>query len=408
MRLGQVIAPVLLLILSAVRAEAFDFSRDIAIAGYIDLRLIAPPDQVSWLKGGLGKFRFGPNRGNVRFVEGVLQADAELEENLHVVAVVRGEPDQRTGIDALEAYIAYRPKGGDDLSWSVKTGAFFPTISLENTDLGWASPYTLTPSAINTWIGEEFRTIGSEATVSWHSDLGDLTAMGALYCCNEPAGALMFNRGWAMDDRPTGLLERVALPYSTIGLDGLAPHQRTSEFQAIAGRVGWYAGLSWQIPRIAKISLVRYDNNVDAAAHTGRDSAWATQFWSVGARSQFGQLVLISQWMTGSTLCIPAPGAKTIAYFDSAFLLASYDIGDWRLSLRQDWFEERHPAVTVSPFDEDGHALTMAASWSPYDWLRLTGELIVMNSRRNQYVLDGSPTAERTDNQLQLSTRFFF
>ena len=51
-----------------------------------------------------------------------------------------------------------------DVSWSVKTGAFFPTISLENDDLGWTSPYTLTPSAINSWIGEELRTIGSEGT----------------------------------------------------------------------------------------------------------------------------------------------------------------------------------------------------------------------------------------------------
>ena len=49
------------------------------------------------------------------------------------------------------------------VSWSVKAGAFFPTISLENDDLGWTSPYTLTPSAINSWIGEELRTIGSEA-----------------------------------------------------------------------------------------------------------------------------------------------------------------------------------------------------------------------------------------------------
>ena len=54
-----------------------------------------------------------------------------------------------------------RPRTGR-VSWSVKAGAFFPTISLENDDLGWTSPYTLTPSAINSWIGEELRTIGSE------------------------------------------------------------------------------------------------------------------------------------------------------------------------------------------------------------------------------------------------------
>ena len=71
-------------------------------------------------------------------------------------------PRQRSGVDALEGYLAGIPPSQGDVSWSVKTGAFFPTISLENDDLGWTSPYTLTPSAINSWIGEELRTIGSE------------------------------------------------------------------------------------------------------------------------------------------------------------------------------------------------------------------------------------------------------
>ncbi len=53
----------------------------------------------------------------------------------------------------------------------MKSGAFFPTISLENDDLGWASPYTLTPSAINSWIGDELRSIGSEATMRWKKRL---------------------------------------------------------------------------------------------------------------------------------------------------------------------------------------------------------------------------------------------
>src|SRR5262249_3576789 len=153
---------------------------------------------------GLGKLRFGPNRGNFRFVEGILQADAAFTDELHLIAVARAEPKQRSGIDALEAYLQYRPQGEGNISWSVKAGAFFPTISLDNADLGWASPYTLTPSAINTWIGEELRTIGSEAIVKWRTDFGTFSAIGALYCCNDPTGILLADRGWAMDDRPSG------------------------------------------------------------------------------------------------------------------------------------------------------------------------------------------------------------
>ncbi len=88
--------------------------------------------------------------------------------------------------------------------------------------------------------------------------------------------------------------------------------------------------------------------------------------------------------------------------------LASYDIGDWRLSLREDVFETRRAGTPGSPMNEDGHALTMAASWSAEAWLRVTGEWLAMSSRRGEYVLDGLARAELTSSQFQLSTRFFF
>ena len=270
MRIGRVLMALPLVAASTMRASAFDLSDSVTLDGYADLRLIAPADQTSWLKGGMGKFRFGPNRGNLRFVEGVLQFDAALRDDVHLIAVARAEPDQRSGIDALEAYVHYRPRSEGDVSWSVKAGAFFPAISLENDDLGWASPYTLTPSAINSWIGEELRTIGSEAPVKWRTDLGTFSAMGALFCCNDPAGILMAYRGWAMDDRPTGLFERIPLPDATMRLFHSPYPVRTAEFEEIDGRIGWYAGLGWQMPGIGKLSVVRYDNAADAADKTSR------------------------------------------------------------------------------------------------------------------------------------------
>jgi hypothetical protein len=33
-------------------------------------------------------------------------------------------------------------------------------MSLENRAGGWKTPYTITPSAISSWVGEELRTIG--------------------------------------------------------------------------------------------------------------------------------------------------------------------------------------------------------------------------------------------------------
>ena len=288
----------------------------------------------------------------------------------------------------------------------MKLGAFFPSISLENDDLGWASPYTLTPSAINSWVGDELRTIGTEARLHWRTRLGTWSLVSALLCCNDETGILMADRGWSMDDRPTGLFERVRLPDATQALFGRPGDSNTGMFDEIDGRPGWYAGLDWQMDGIGKIALLRYDNQADAAAHTSRDTAWATRFWSLGARTQWGPLVLISQGMVGETIFLPRPTIVSDTKFQSAFLLASYDLANWRFSARGDVFQTRHVAAAPSPLSEDGQALTASVSWSGYTWLRLTAEASHMHTRRGEYGTAGLSDA-RNDTQLQLDCRLF-
>src|SRR6478736_5351007 len=214
MRFGLIFAAMLAVVMTT-QARALDLTDDLSITGYADARIVAPTDQPSWLKGGLGKFRYGSgqNFGG----EAVLQANWQMNSDLAAITVLRAEPQTPSVVDALEAYLRYAPAAEGSLSWSVKAGAFFPTISLENDDLGWASPYTLTPSAINSWIGDEIRTIGSEATVRWDGgDVGTISLMGALLCCNDEAGVLIADRGWAMNDRPFGLTERERVPDATL------------------------------------------------------------------------------------------------------------------------------------------------------------------------------------------------
>ena len=124
MRTG--LALLALLAFLPARAEAFD----VAFSGYVDARVIAPPDEASWVKGGLGKFRFGSGRGNFRFVEAVGQLQAMVTDEISGVVVGRLEPTDSAGLDFLEAYGLYAPRSAGALSWSVKAGAFFPTISL--------------------------------------------------------------------------------------------------------------------------------------------------------------------------------------------------------------------------------------------------------------------------------------
>ena len=393
-------------------ARAEESFGDLSFSGYADFRAVAAPRETAWLNGGLSKFRYGDADGNFRFAEAVLQADYRFGDEFSAVAVLRGEPEQRTGIDMLEGYVSWHPAALGAVSWSVKTGAFFPTISLENDDLGWTSPYTLTPSAINSWIGEELRTIGSEAILRYDTGrFGTVSLTASVFCCNDPAGILIADRGWAMDDRPTGLFGDVREPDATLRLFHEDVPGRTPIFDEIDGRPGWYAGLGWQVPGIGKLTVLRYDNEGDPNKVSGEYAAWDTRFWSYGARTSFDQLVLIAQGLQGQTVIGTRFGlART--FFQSAFLLASYDLAgvgaeDWRFSLRGEAFQTRHPAATPSILNEDGDAATVSLSWQHYDWLRVSGELIAMQSRRREYLLDGFPAASIGQQEFQISARFF-
>jgi len=403
MRSGLTILAMLAAALSATNAKALDLTDDLVISGYLDVRAVAPADPQSWLNGGLGKFRYG---GRQNFgAEGVLQAELGLNQNFHLVSVLRAEPQTPSVIDALETYLRYDDQT-DDIGWSVKAGAFFPTISLENDDIGWTSPYTLTPSAINSWIGDELRPIGSEATFRWKTDMGVVSLTGALTCCNDEAGVMMADRGWALDDRPFGLFERERVPDQTLRIFHAPVPGRTGMFDEIDGIVGWYAGAAWQLPGIVKLSVTRYDNQGEPEAATARDMAWRTKFWNFGARTQIGPLVLIAQQMSGYTE-VEVRGIENSTKYQSGFLLASYDLEDWRFSLREELFQTRRLRAANNNWNEDGNATTAAVSWLGLQDMRLTAELISMHSRRGEYVPAGLGYG-RDDVEVQFDARYFF
>ena len=379
---------------------------DLSWQGFIDARLIAPPDEESWVKGGLGKLRFGGQSGgiDVRFAEAIGEVSWRATPDLVFVTTLRIEPDQRSGVDALDAYAHYRPQAVGDWQWSIKAGAFFPPVSLENQDLGWTSPYTLTPSAIDSWVGDELRTIGSQVDMVRHTDWGIFTATAALFCCNDPAGVLIAERGWALDDRPTGLFETVHEPDASLALLGRAAPDRTPLFIEIDDRPGWYGGGAWEIPGWGRAQFLHYDNEADPAAQREDYSAWHTTFWSEGVRTIVGDATFLLQNIAGSTTTALQPSSLWTTTFWSAYGLASYDLDDWRFSLRGDLFGAGQSRARWQPFGEHGRAVTAAASWLPRDWLTLTAEFIALDATRLERKAEGLPD-EEVDDQFQLNVR---
>jgi len=392
-------------LLGASNVYAVDFTFE----GYADLRFVAPPDETSFLDGGLGKLRYGPEDGSPQAHVGdiVFQGHAQITGELSSVVVLRSDPEHGLAADILEGYVRYRPVPANHWRWSAKVGAFFPAISLENTETGWTSYWTVTPSAINSWIGDELRTIGGEGKLEWRSDARNFSVTGAVFGFNDPAGVMIAHHGWTFDDRPTGLLEHSREADAVaISFGEPIPYQ-AQLFAEIDHHAGWYAQASWEENGIGRIDVTRYDNRGEDDKEMGDQYAWETTFWSGGLRTGYEDFTLLAQAMSGYTAIEPAENFEVETTFKSAYVLLGWQRDDWRLAARADVFQTR----TETPFgpsatSEDGHAFTLAASWLPEEWLKLTGEFLSVNSTRAQRSIVGlSP--EQTDNQFQMVARFY-
>ncbi len=383
-------------------------AQHVTFSGLLDLRLLAPSGQDSNMDGGLGKLSWGDSRGSPvipDLSEAVLRAAAVLTPDLLALAEVRYDPRQKTVIDLVDAYVRYRPVSTSRWRWSVRVGAFFPPVSLENTNIGWSADWTLTPSAINAWIGEELRAIGGETTLEWRGDVDQITFTAAAFGWNEPAGAAIAAYGWTFNERPTGLFDHVRLPDIFA-----APGAQlwSYEFRQLDHSVGWYAGISWERPDIGRIALLRYDNEADPAATDGTEFGWRTKFWSLSGSTQIGPVVILAQAMIGSTAINPFAGYVSTTQFWAYYVLAGIERDKWRFAVRFDQFATSETSPSPPPRgDEHGIAGTTAITWMPRKGISVVAELIAIDYNRAQRVLIGeSPHA--TEIQAQLALRLSF
>lgn len=390
-------------------------AQDARLEGLLDLRVVIPSDQESNLNGGLGKTRWGTDTGVAVQPElgaAVLRGTAQVTPDILLVGEIRSDTQQKTALDIIDAFARWRPVSTTRWRWSVKAGGFFPPVSLENTGIGWTPEWTLTPSAINAWVGDELRIIGSEVMLEWRGDVDHFEVYGSVYGWNQPAGVAMADRGWTFDDQPIGLLDHMRLP-DVVAEAHTTPGQPygalySDEFRQISGSPGWYAGMAWQRPDFGRVAVLRYDNMADPSAHDDGEFAWHTKFWSLSGSTELGRVVLLAQGMVGSTMIAPAPSYVSTTDFWGAYLLTGYESGRWRYALRFDEFgtSAQHPGAGVST-SEHGVALTAAVTWSARAWLKIVGEVLCADYWRAQRTLDDLPP-HATETQAQLAVRLTF
>jgi hypothetical protein len=376
----------------------------------LDVRLVSSDGQKSFVNGGLGTLRYDHTQSGLRLGRARFALSEALGEvwSLRVDASAWAD-DDRNPVDLTEAYLQFRPYPFAGCRFRLKAGAFYAPISLENRAAGWESPYTLSYSAINTWLGEELRTIGVEGQLDWlgtHTGHGfDVAFTGGIFGWNDPAGTVIATRGFNLSDRQTTLFGRV-------GSSNSGPLKSIELFHEIDGRPGYYAGVESRYFDRVVIRALHYDNRADPSAFDSaiHNFAWETHFNSVGLRAESANgWSAIVQWLDGETYVEPH-GADMRWPFRARFALVSRQIRNHRLSIRYDSF-----AVNSESEEGDGaqhgHAWTVAYVLEPsihwpdtkwkvtLEWLRVTSDAPYRPDEL------GTPRVA-TETQVQLAVRF--
>ncbi|QSX77910.1 hypothetical protein [Agrilutibacter solisilvae] len=398
-------------------AAAPVYALELEVHGSLDLRVAQPADETSWTQGGLGKTRFGGGgdaaSDDALSGRAALTAAIQMTPALLATTSLQYQPELERQFDVLEGFVRYRPVSTTPWRWSAKAGAFFPPVSQEHDGLAWSTTRTLTPSAVNTWVGEELRIFGAELHVEHRGRQGTLDARAAVFFKNDPAGELLASRGWALGDIATGIDGSLRQPDVHAPVARAPVPMRFRPFVEMDDRPGFYGVLGWQPSSQRRFTALYYDNHADLAEsvrYSGRTlRAWRTYFWNLGGEQRFGEWALLAQAMHGSTIFEPVPGRLRLdTDFNAGYLMLAREEGAWQPALRVDLFQTRQrPAALTPPLSEHGNALTLALNWRPSDAVRLTGEVLRIDSSRNQRRLD-ELDARQVDVQVQLGLRLFF
>ena len=274
--------------------------------------------------------------------------------HLHLLARDDGDDSRRGRAGVVEAWLDQSFVRGEH-RLRLMEGAFFLPTTRENVDALWETPYTITPSALNSWLGEELRPIGIDAAYTFRRRwTGGLT----LFRGNDTLGALPAVRGWALRDHWALLGEHLPVDEDTF----------TSVSAETDHRLGWAGRGRWNSDS-STAQITYLDNRSDALEH-GQLLNWATRFWIAGADHTSGDWTVAAESGWGETDVI-VEGVMYTNELSTTYVLVSRRLGKGRASLRAEEFRVD---------DERSHALTAAYLWTPLAKLRAGVEAVVAGS----------------------------
>ena len=389
------------------------------ISGLIDARLSATDGEKSWLDGGYGKTRYGSShsgetpRLQIASADLVWRPQFAWDLSGYVDAVA--QPGQIHGVGLSEALLSYKPlPRPDGFRYSARFGLMYPPVSMENDGPAWTPSRTITPSAINSWIGEEVKTVAAEATVARRWDNQEISATGAVFVDDDTSGTLLSWRGWALHDVRSTLFGDLPIPqvppaHKPFFATSQGPVSRSVD--EIDGRPGVYARAEWRTPWAVTANIFYYDNAGDRTSVGGFNWTWDTTFWNAGLRfAPDDKTEILAQAMTGRTVTgfVTPVGWRIDAAFDAAYLLASRKLGSDLITGRVDTFHVHdNTFVALDDNNERGWAMTADYRHPFSDHLSVMVEALHVQSNRPSRAYQGG-AASQSQTTLQTSLKYAF
>lgn len=387
---------------------------ELTVKGITDFRISQSNTSTSYIKGGYGKFRYSDGT-TLSLAQAGLETDLQLTDSLSARVIANGYLDgEDNAIGITEAFLKYQGiPNQSGYRLSARAGIFYPHISLEHVATAWTTKDTLTASTLGTWLGEEIRVAGIESKLSrlgkFHNSSYDLSFTASLFKNNDPAGALLSWHGWTQSIRQTLWTEQ--RPFPTLHSPMLAEQAPSSDpFLELDGRWGYHLLSEVKKTRKGLLAIGYYNNRATPYIVKFGQYGWHTHFYHIGGKWRFdNNLELTWQYLNGTTL-MQAPTRVDVVNnaYDSGYIMLSKRWQQHRLTARIEAFSVTDRDQTeLDNNQEHGHGTTINYQYRLTKQWFLSAEYNWLKSYRpsRKYAL---LPLNVTENQLQLSARYFF
>ncbi|MCP4596481.1 hypothetical protein [Neptuniibacter sp.] len=403
-----------LLVLSVVSIPTYAI--DIEWKGLADLRTSHSSGSPSYVSGQNGKLQNSPGTDLSLGQLGIALRLGLSDQSALIVVGNSFIDNEKNATGLTELYFQHSGLPDENgLRHNLRLGRFYPPISLENRATAWSPANSLTPSTMNSWIGEEIRTTGIEYSAEWLGKFRDtdydLKLSTGLFTMNDTAGAMLSWHGWTLSSRQSVFGEGLPIPQTPAQTGILSAQAKESDpFHEGDDRLGYFLNSEYILQRKLRLQAGFYDNNATPYVETDGQYGWKTQFGYAGFRWQINkQWSLMGQLMQGSTLMQSPQKVNVVDNdFRSAYLTLGWRHQQHRINARLEEFSvSDHDQTMGDNNDEYGKAFTLSHRYRLNRQWFLLSEYIWLNSTRPARLYFGE-SAKQIEKQLQLSLRYYF